>query len=226
MTDRVVLINPNTSTATTDLIVGIARDALAARAMPALAVVGATVSAGPPMITTAADLAASAPAVVETALAALAEAPVAAFVIGAFGDPGADELSGRCAVPVIGIGAAAVRAAAAHGRRFAIATTTPDLRLSLAALAERHSPAGSFVGTFFSESDPNDLAAKPAALVAELSATVDRAVAAGAQAVIIGGGPLSAAARAIARRRDVVIVEPVPAAMAEVIDHYASRCAG
>ena len=61
--------------------------------------------------------------------------------------------------------------------------------------------------------DPSALTADAAALEAALAELVDQCITIdGAEAVIIGGGPLSRAARAIAPRAPVPIIEPVPEA--------------
>ncbi|MGH6924846.1 MAG: aspartate/glutamate racemase family protein [Propylenella sp.] len=203
---RIVLVNPNTSVATTAAMVGIAEEEAAGRAE----VEGVTARIGVPLITEPGALAVAAEAVVALA-PALAGAD--AVIVGAFGDPGLDELRGILPCPVTGIAEAGMAEAGAGGRRFAVATTTPDLRDSIAATAARHGH-GSFAGTWTTPGDPAALTADANALVRALEAACRAAIAeGGAEAVVIGGGPLACAARTLAKTLPVPIIEPVPAAV-------------
>jgi Asp/Glu/hydantoin racemase len=138
----------------------------------------------------------------------------AAVVVAAFGDPGVERLRQVLRRPVVGIGAASIAEAAADGRRFGIATTTPGLVRSIEALVARESPVGAFSGVRVPDGDPLDLAADPDRQERELARSVWECIERdGAEAVIVGGGPLSAAARALRNQFGVDIIEPVPAAM-------------
>lgn len=211
----ILVVNPNTNTATTDLLVSVAETTLAGSGFD---IVGVTAAAGPRMIVDAEALAEAADHTVAAALAGVAEHRPVAVIIGAFGDPGFTELRAAIDIPVVGIGQAAVARAASGGRRFAIATTTGELAEPLLELVRTVCPLADFAGIFLSDSDPLMLAADPEASVIELGKAVDDAVAAGAEAVIIGGGPLSNSARQLALRTDVVIIEPVPSAAFSVLD--------
>ncbi|MFC0582415.1 aspartate/glutamate racemase family protein [Micrococcoides hystricis] len=201
----VLLINPNTNTATTDLMVQTFAAALG-QADPALAgfpVVGITASSGPAMITNEDELAAAAAATVSAYRSWHEDHGLpAAIVVAAFGDPGLDVLS-RQPVPVLGIGSHTVlevaRRVRAGGHRFGIATTTPGLRQSLEYLCSRELDV--LAGIEFTGTAPTVLAASPQDQDDELAEAVSRLVAAGATEVIIGGGPLTGSA---ARLVDVV----------------------
>jgi allantoin racemase len=208
---RIHLINPNTSTATTALMVG-----LASAAAPAGFVIeGITARTGAPLITNPASLEVAAAAVDDLA----AELTGDGVIVAAFGDPGADRLRRRLAVPVIGIGEAAVRAASAGGRRFSIVTTTPLLEASIRERVALLGFAEQLASIRITTQDPVALTADAAQLEAALQELVDRCVADdGAGAIIVGGGPLAAAARAIAGRTKAAIIEPVPAAVAWMAD--------
>jgi allantoin racemase len=117
-------------------------------------------------------------------------------------------------VPVIGIGEAAFREAAVGGRRFSIATTTPLLEMSIRANVALLGFADQLASVRNSHQDPVALMRDPAALQAALSRLVERCIDdAEADAIIIGGGPLAAAARALSGATSVPIIEPVPAAV-------------
>ncbi|MER7519898.1 aspartate/glutamate racemase family protein [Streptomyces sp. NPDC126499] len=121
------------------------------------------------------------------------------------------------AVPVVGIGEAALAEAAVGGRRFGIATTTPRLEGSLAAQVERLGLAASYTGARFTAGAPDRLAAHPDALLTALEAAVRACVVRdGAEAVVIGGGPLGDAATALQTRLAVPVIAPVPAACRRV----------
>ena len=203
---RLLLINPNTSAATTDAMIAIARGAAPA----GVEITGATVVASVPLITDEESL----------GLAAIAVAAMAAeldsedwdgVIIAAFGDPGIDAVRARLSVPVTGIGEAGIAEAARDGRRFSIVTTTPLLAAAIARAAAHYV---GFRGVRLTPGDPAALTADPAALQAALErCCVDSIKLDGAEAVVIGGGPLAAAARTIALRLAMPIIEPVPAAV-------------
>jgi allantoin racemase len=209
---RLLLVNPNTNARTTALMLGIAR----AAAPPGVLVDGATAATGAPLITDPAMLGVAAGAVRDV-VAATDLAPYAGIIVAAFGDPGLDALRAMTALPVTGIAEAAMADAAAHGR-FAIATTTPLLADAIAARAVAYGHGTAFAGTWLTAGDAGTVMADPTALEAALETAIRRAIAEAApDAVIIGGGPLAAAAAALRPRLPVPVIEPVPAAIALAI---------
>ncbi len=204
---RIALVNPNTSARTTE-----AMRQIAGRAAAGIRVDGVTAPFGAPLITC--------PAALEDAgRAVLALAPRLArhdaVIVAAFGDPGLEALRGRLSVPVTGIAEAAMREAGRKERPFAVVTTTPDLRDVIAARAERGGHR--FLGTWVTPGDPAALMEDRTALEEALLTACRDAVAAGAEAVIIGGGPLAEAARALAPRLPAPLIEPVPAAVRLIV---------
>ena len=205
---RLLLVNPNTNAATTALMVGIAQGA----APPGVTIQGATAASGAPLILDAAMLATAAQAV-QALIAQTDLTPFAGVIIAAFGDPGLAAARALTPLPVTGIAEAAMAAAAAHGR-FAIVTTTPLLAKAIGARAAAYGHGDAFAGTWLTEGDAGALMAEPGRLEAALEAAIRRAMAEAApDAVIIGGGPLAAAAAAVRPRLAVPIIEPVPAAV-------------
>ena len=204
---RLLLVNPNTNTRTTALMVAIAQ-----RAAPAgVTIEGATAATGAPLMDDPEKLAAGAAAVGDI-LAATDLAPYAGVIIAAFGDPGMDAARARVAVPLTGIAEAAMAEAAAIGR-FIIVTTTPLLVPAIEARVARYGHAARHLGTYVTAGAATALMADPALLEAALEAVARDALArTGADAVIIGGGPLAAVAAALRPRFAVPIIEPVPAA--------------
>jgi len=202
---RLILINPNTSTDTTRSMLAIA----AAEAGSRASLEARTAGFGAPLIADPAALSRAAEAV-----AALAPGigPADGVIVAAFGDPGLEALRGVLRCPVTGIAEAGMAEAAAGGRRFAVVTTTPALVPGIAATAARHGHAR-FAGTWVTEGDPAAVMADPDGLTQALGAACRRALEGGAEALVIGGGPLALAARRLAGTLPVPLIEPVPAAV-------------
>lgn len=219
---KVLIVNPNSNRATTEMMCRYAQAEL-----PEFEVIGATATAGPKMITEDVALGQSRRYVVAAVLNALDENPdIAAVVVAAYGDPGRDILEDLLDIPVLGIGKASMMAAAHGGRAFGVATSTPGLASAIAAMGERFKGDANFVGVTLTQSEPTALAADPERQFEELRAAVQACVDRGAEAVIIGGGPLSETARRLSGLGIGTIIEPVPAACAMVRKVLAERPVG
>lgn len=199
------VINPNASVETTAMMAGL----VAAELPPGFTVTSATAAAGPRMIVTEAELAAAGPGVV--ALGRDTQG-VDGVIVAAFGDPGLDALRAAVRIPVTGIFEASCLEAAGGGRRFAIATVTPDLVGVMTARIGRLGLADRFTGVRLTAGDPRALAADAVRLEAALTVEVERCFADGAEAVIIGGGPLGQAAVELGRRFSRPVIAPLAAA--------------
>jgi Asp/Glu/hydantoin racemase len=213
---RVVLVNPNTTEALTTLMVEIALE----HASAGVQIEGMTAPFGPPLITSDAELEEAAGAVL--ALAPRLAQDADAVIISAFGDPGAGELASMLPLPIVGIAEAAMRAAADGGRRFAVVTHTGRLVHRMARRAEEIGLGTRCVGVLATEGDPATLMATPAALEDALHVLALRAVREhGAEAIIVGGGPLGRVAKALRDRIDVPVIEAIP----EAVRHVAAALA-
>ncbi len=209
---RILLINPNTSQTTTDMMVRIAQLV----ASDNVEIVGATAQRGPSMIVDPTALAASAPQVVEIGSARAKD--VSGIIISAFGDPGIDDLRRAVSIPVVGIAEAAMLTASANGRRFGVATTTPGLVASIDARAAELGLAHLYTGTRLTSGDPLKLSADPERLVYALRLAVSDCIQLDkAEAVIIGGGPLGNAATALAPMFSVPVIAPIPEAVHRIM---------
>lgn len=206
----IVLINPNSNATTTASMADIAATVTGGVAVEAKSNEGV-----PPLLTTPKDLADAVPGVVRIGVEAAKDPRVGAVIVAAFGDPGLEELRSAIDLPVFGIREQAFREAAKGGRPFGIATTTPDPGL-LEAFRQTAIALGfgdQFRGTRATPGDPNALMKKsPDELDAALAAAVRASMADGAQAVIIGGGPLTASALRLQPQFDIPLVVPVIAA--------------
>jgi len=205
---EILLINPNSSASTTEMMVEIAAGEVSA----GFQVKGATARTGPTMIVTEAELLAAASEVQRVWQAA--GPGWAGVIISAFGDPGIERVRAACRVPVVGIAEASMREASAGGRRFGIATVTPDLVGPIEGRARALGLLAVYAGIRLTDGDPRQLAADPQALEEALARAVQRSIDDdGAEAVIIGGGPLGQAAIGLQGRFAVPVIAPIPAAM-------------
>ncbi len=219
---KVLLVNPNSNRATTEMMCKYAQIEL-----PEFKVIGATAAAGPKMITEGVALGQSRRYVVSAVLKALDENPdIAAVVVAAYGDPGRDMLEDLLDIPVVGIGKSSMMMAADGGRAFGVATSTPGLAAAINAMGQQFKGDADFVGVMLTKSEPTALAADLERQFEELRDAVQACVDRGAEAVIIGGGPLSEAARRLSKLGIVTIIEPVPSACSMVRKLLAVRSGG
>lgn len=209
---RILLINPNSNEATTAMMVAIARSAAA----NGFDITGATATRAPQMIVSADALEAAAGEVEEIARAH--QNSCDGIIVSAFGDPGLAGIKSAMKLPAVGIGESAMLEAAENGRRFGVATTTPLLKAKIDALPDTLGLRSRYTGTRFAEGDPEALMRDPARLRAALAGAVRACIAEdGADAVIIGGGPLGEAARALQPMFTVPVIAPIPAAVRQII---------
>jgi allantoin racemase len=209
---RILLINPNSLEATTAMMVAIAKSA----ATDAVDFVGATAMRAPSMIVSAAALDAAAPEVEE--IAAAHRNSCDGIIVAAFGDPGLAGIRATSSLPAVGIGESSMLEAAEGGRRFGVATTTPLLEARIDALPEALGLRSRYTGTRFAVGDPQELMRDPEQLRAALAVAVEACIARdGAEAVIIGGGPLGQAARELQPMFTVPVIAPIPSAVRRII---------
>ena len=218
MSRHILLINPNSSQATSAMMQAIAQRA----AGDALAVAVATAERSPTMIVSEKDLIASAEEVVEIGMR---HAPdCVGIVVSAFGDPGLEALRRRVDIPVAGICEASMRMASQGGRRFGVATTTPLLVDAIAARAEALELGDLLTGIRCTAGDPEALTGDKSALTQALGEMVEACIAVdGAEAVIIGGGPLGEAAGALQPWFSNPVVSPIPCAISSLLDQIPSE---
>ena len=220
MTDekaQILLINPNTSHSSTQLMPRQAR----ACVPQSVRLMTATAQHGAEMLTDEASLKVAEQEVLRLGLSFVSLTGAAApraIIVAAFGNPGLQALRASlpAGVAVVGIGEAAMLAAATapdgSPRRFGVATTTPGLEASIAAAVDALGLTPQFTGTRIAAGGALVLAAEPALQRERLAEAVrDGIERDGAQAVVIGGGPLSEAALWLAPRFTVPVLSPVVA---------------
>jgi Asp/Glu/hydantoin racemase len=209
---RILLINPNSLEATTAMMVAIAKSVVTG----GFDMVGATATRAPSMIVAPDALDAAAPEVEEIALAHRSSCD--GIIVSAFGDPGLAGIKAAMKLPAVGIGESSMLEAAGGGRRFGVATTTPLLKAKIDARPDALGLRSHYTGTRFAEGDPEVLMRDPARLRAALAGAVEACIAQdGAEAVIIGGGPLGEAARELQPMFTVPVIAPIPSAVRRII---------
>lgn len=213
MNPHILLINPNSSEATSAMMHAIALRSAAER----LDVEAVTASRSPAMIVTPEQLTASAAQVVE--LGTAHGRNCAGIIVSAFGDPGLAELRRKVAIPVVGICEASMIEASQGGRKFGVATSTPDLIEAIGQRAHDLGLAHLYTGIRCTEGDPVVLAADAGLLTEALAGAVSDCIELdGAEAVIIGGGPLGQAAEQLRPRFAQPVLGPIPSAVERIID--------
>lgn len=218
---QILLINPNSNAATTTMMVAIATSS----APEGFDVVGATATHAPQMIVTPEALEGAAPEVEQ--IARSRRHVCDGIIVAAFGDPGLAGIRAAMELPAVGIGEASMLEAGRDGRRFGVATTTPLLAAKIDALPRSLGLGDGYTGTRFAEGDPEALMREPARLRAALAGAVEACINRdGADAVIIGGGPLGEAARELQPAFTVPVIAPIPAAVARIIGLIAARAGG
>lgn len=206
---RLLLINPNTNAATTGMM-----RAIAQAAAPRDTLIDAmSAPYGVPLITNEEALAQAAKAV-QALAGAIASVPPDGVIISAFGDPGLAGLRHRLSCPVTGIAEAGMAEADSGKRPFAVVTTTPDLVGSITALAQAYGHGATMRGVALTEGDVHAVMADHETLVEALAKACHHAIETmGAEAIVIGGGPLGQAAQSLNLRFTVPIIAPIPAAV-------------
>lgn len=208
---RIVLVNPNTSATSTALMLTIAREHLAKD----FSLEAATAPSGPRLIANPDQLRAACDVVAGMAPSLAPQAD--GVIVSGFGDPGVEELRRTLSVPVIGIAEAAMHEAASFGAPFAVVTTTPALLFTISAFAEKLGLGSLLASVHTTEGAPEDVMSNSELLVDELERIARLAVEDnGAETIIVGGGPLAAAARTLRDRLPVRMIEPIPAAMRRI----------
>jgi len=166
------------------------------------------------------SLSAAAEEVMALALDAFRDRDIDAVVVGAFGDPGVETLRPRIPAPVIGIGQAAIAQAASEARRFGIATTTPGLAPVINERVRLLGYQHQYGGLRLTTGEPTTLVGER--LLAQLMEACELCIEEdGAEAVVIGGGPLGEAADKLRSAFPVPIINAVSAVGPQLVDRLA-----
>ena len=208
---RLLIVNPNTSQAVTDLLLAAARPLVPA----GVEITALTAPFGAASLESPAEAAIAAYAV----LTALAEAePFDAAIIGAFGDPGLDAAQDLFAPPVIGLGRSGLQAAARHGR-FVIVTVGPHLRASLERATGEAGVGEACAGISFLPFSVLEIATDPTLALPRMAQSAAAIVAqTGAQAVLLAGAPFSGLAEPLAPHLPVPVLDGLTCALKAALE--------
>ena len=212
---RILLINPNTTAAITDLM---GRHAQASAA-PGDTFVLRTARFGAPYVACEASFAVASHAVLDTWAAALApqQPRFDAVLIGCFGDPGLFALRQVSQLPVTGLAEAAIMAAAAHGR-FTIVTGGERWKPMLERLTHALGYATQLAGIHTVTPSGAELAADPVGAQALLAqACLDSVRRFGADSVILGGAGLAGMAAKVQAMVPVPVIDSVQAGVTRAL---------
>jgi Asp/Glu/hydantoin racemase len=204
---RILLVNPNISGSVTTILAREAQMVAGQRAE----ILAVSPFFGSASIECVAEIAIAAHGVLETIAA---HPGYDAAIIAAFGDPGLEAAREIARMPVFGLGESGIRAAVAHGRRFAIITIGPQLRSIIERMAGTHGASGRLVALRFLGVNVLDAARDRAALEHAVFDAVHECVSQdGAEAVLLGGAPFAGVGRALTRRGTVPIYDGLETAI-------------
>jgi Asp/Glu/hydantoin racemase len=204
---KLLVVNPNTTAAVSDLLARRVRAAVGAAAE----VRAITARFGAAYIASEASYVVAAHAALAACSAHCdAHGRPDAIIVGCFGDPGVFALREALALPVFGLAEAAMREAATHGR-FAIVTGGAAWGPMLMRLARALELADRLATVEIVAATGAELAADPERAVALLGDVCARA-AEGVDAVVLGGAALAGMAEAISSRLAVPLIDSVDAA--------------
>lgn len=203
---RLLLVNPNATAAITDAMAGEARLACS----PDTEVVAVTAAFGTLYIENRVEVAIASHALVET----LAEhaGGCDAVVVSAFGDPGLAAAKELLDVPVVGIAEAAMHVACMVAGRYSIVCMTPRLRTWYEEVAREHDMDARLASVRSVAAPPADVTRARDQLAGAVGEQALRAVESdGAEAIVVGGGPLAGVAGIIAPDLPVPVIDGVHA---------------
>ncbi|PPD13622.1 MAG: Asp/Glu/hydantoin racemase [Methylobacterium sp.] len=219
---RILILNPNMTEAMTIRLTEVA----ARVASPGTAIASATAPRGFPYISSRAE--AQIAGAIALEMLAERQGQFDAAIIAAFGDPGLIAARELFDEPVIGMSEAAMLTALMLGKRFGIVSFAARMAPWYEECVEMHGLTGRCAGVFCLDepiSSVADVAAEKSEALVTLSG---RAIAAGADVVILAGAPLAGLAAEVAPLIPVPLVDQAQAALkqAETLVALKPRKAG
>ena len=207
---RILVLNPNTTSAVTDMVV-----ASCVRAHGGVAWEGATSRLGAAYIASESAYAIAAHAVLDTY--AQHYAGHDAVLIACFGDPGLLALREITAVPVVGLAQASFVAAGRQGP-FAVVTGGKAWEPMLARFARMHQLDDQLVGIHTVDLTGAQIASAPQAAMESLGEACRRGMDAGAQSIVLGGAALAGMAAALQDSLGIPVLDNVLLGAQAVVD--------
>ena len=205
---RILLLNPNTTSAITDRLFAAASQVTA----PSTTLIPLTAPRGVPYIATRAEAQIGGAVTLEV----LAEyhRNVDAVIIAAFGDPGLLGARELFDIPIVGMAEAAMLSACMLGRRFAIVTFATALVPWYQECVEMHGLTGRCAGIRMLDGNfrsITDVQEEKEELLVELACRTVTEI--DADVIILGGAPLAGLAAKVKHRIPVPVVDQVQAAV-------------
>nr|WP_280514464.1 aspartate/glutamate racemase family protein [Chthonobacter albigriseus] len=202
-----MLFNPNTTASMTET----GLKAALGVAAPDTEVVARTAAMGPVSIEGYYDEAFAVPAVIEAAAAAEAEG-FEAFIVACFDDTGVEAARCRVGIPVLGICEAALLMTSPLAKRIAVVTTMARAIVPLTELVHRYGLSGRV--TVYAADIPVLALEDPASdASARIEAEIAKALAAGAEAIVLGCAGMADLADRLQQTFGVPVVDGVTAAV-------------
>ena len=209
---RLLLVNPNMSTAMTETMATIARDVVG----PEHETIARTADRGFPYIASRAEAQIAGGIVLEMIADNLSG--IDAAIVAAFGDPGLRAARELFDLPVIGMAESALMSAAMLGERFSVVTFSPAMRRWYLDCVRDSGLMERCAGVRTPQDHPRNVADVGTALRAELVSLARSAVEQDdADVVVLGGAPLAGLAKEIAADVPAVVVDPITAAVAQAM---------
>lgn len=205
---RLLVINPNTNAGITERV----RRTLLDTAPEGTVVEVVNPARGPFAIETPSDRAEAVPNVVALVEARRAEG-FDGYVLACFDDIGVEEARRIVPVPVVSMFGAGIARARAVGGRFAIVTTVESAVPGIRRLVARYG-AGDICTVHAAGIGVAEAAAQTPQAEARLFATIERAIAGGARAILLGSGAFTGRARALEARFGLPFIDGLQAAVA------------
>ncbi|MDX7950838.1 aspartate/glutamate racemase family protein [Lichenihabitans sp. Uapishka_5] len=205
---RILVLNPNTSTAVTERLAAAARTVAA----PDTTIVAVTATRGVPYIATRAEAAIGGAVVLEMLAEHIGRFDAA--IVAAFGDPGLGGARELMDVPVIGLAEAAMLSACMLGRRFSVVSFARALGPWYRECVEAHGLTGRLAsirlldGPFASLADVGTEKADLLVALANQAVTEDEA-----DVIVLAGAPLAGLAPIVKHRIAVPVIEGIAAAV-------------
>ncbi len=204
---RILLINPNTSPGITALLDGAARPALAV----GTELVSVTAPRGAPYISSRAEAAIGGVVVLE--ILAERHAAFDAAIVAAFADPGLGAARELFPIPVVGLAEAGMLTACMLGAKFGIVTFTPALEAWYQECIAWHGMQARCAGVFALDEAFGDIVGVQDEKAEALVDLAARAIAGGADVIVLAGAPLSGLAAKVRERIPVPVVDCALAAV-------------
>ncbi len=206
MGQQILIVNPNTCELVTELLTSEARRVVGGR----FDIIAVTAPYGSAVLQSSDDFNCARAAVTEMIAA---NPGVDAAIIGAFGDPGLEEVQATIPMPIFGLGRSGLLRAADGGRSFGIVTVGRKTRATIERAVAQVGLGSQVVALHFLDVDAQDLIRDRGALVEAAAAALSGCIEAGADAVLFGGAPFAGIEALLGSNHTVPVIDGMTSAM-------------